>query len=153
MKHLEESAFTNEPKQPERVEGEKTPLEGLWKEYGFLGHPPKPGSGADSRLRELCKTYMTYVLTPRFIEDGSGSEDAENYFSPRNRGSYQLSDQKVPSSVRRRELHNQIALMAMGKQRSGMDENLALRIADFACIITHGMTVPEAEAVRTGPQI
>lgn len=92
----------------------------LWKEYGFDGKPPFSGSKAEERLKEKCRQYSQFVINSK--------GDLKNY-----------------SDVTRRQLHNEIAVMTVGEQRSGMSESEAREIANFAMAYTHGITVDELE--------
>lgn len=65
----------------------------------------------------------TTVIDPRL------QEDSENYFSKSSNGA---GENVLQYETRIRELHNMIAIMVVGEKRSGMNENLATRIANFA---------------------
>jgi hypothetical protein len=68
--------------------------------------------------------------------------DTEDYFTQFRR------KEKDSSGAARRELHNQIALMVVGKQRSGMDTDAALRIAEFASEVAFNRSTTEALAAK-----
>ena len=109
-----------------KTEKEPDPLlERLWEKYEFPYTPPFKDSVAESRLKQACQDYanIVNVLSSVYLQQG----DSENYVPPSK------TIQKVSASdSKRREIHNQIALMVMGKQRSGMSNTLATHIADFA---------------------
>ncbi len=96
-------------------------LEMLWNEYGFPGQPPVMGSKAEKRLLDYCTSYSRF-LTSNHISKDIKSSDTE-----------------------RRTLHNQIAIMVVGKQRSGMESSLAEHIADFAFEYAKGFKLSEFE--------
>jgi len=111
------------------IESEPDPvLKSLWKKYNFPNRPPFKGSVAERRLKEVCSGYSNLVKNSNVINKNL-EEDSENYFSKRSNidGSYTLGYE-----TKRRELHNTIAIMVVGEKRSGMNEAMALKIADFA---------------------
>jgi hypothetical protein len=106
-------------------------LESLWDEYDFSGKPPFAGSVAEQRLREACEKYANLMDSQTNIFPGSGKD------------SYGIK--KISSSESdRRVLHNQIAIMTMGTQRTGMDSKLAEKISDFAYEYIKGYKIGEA---------
>lgn len=98
-------------------------LEELWGEYDFPGRPPYEGSDAEKRLRQVCSQYCT------FLTEQTGQ----------NQKALKLYDSE------RRKLHNQIAVMVVGKQRSGMDREQAEHIANFAFELTKGYKMSESD--------
>lgn len=120
-------------------------IQKLWKKYHWMGEPPQANSPVENRLRETCFRYMKHVLgestSPELdlIKKGGDSED---YFAQFRK------KQKDSSEASRRELHNQIALMVAGKQRSGMDIDSALRIAEFASEVAFNRSTIEALASK-----
>ena len=93
----------------------------LWKQFGLLGKPPKPGSVAEQRLFDACEAYVKKVIHPEHT--------------------------KVPGSESdQRRLHNEIAVMVLGKERSGMAYDEASKITEFACQLITGMSTGEAIA-------
>ena len=110
------------------IESERDPvLEKLWRKYRFANKPPIKESVAEQRLFSACKKYISLVDNMPTLISAGIQPDSENYFA--NRKSVDFVKQ---SDSARRELHNQIAIMVVGKPRSGMEESLALKIADFA---------------------
>jgi|SRR5581483_3154092 len=106
-------------------------LKDLWEEYHFTGNPPKAGSLAEKRLQEKCFEYAEYVtgLMSKY-QTGSAQlrgSDAYNY------------------SEKKRQIHNEIAIMVVGQQRSGMDTDLAENIANFAIDYAQGYKVDTPE--------
>ncbi|MEI6528334.1 MAG: hypothetical protein WCO10_01520 [bacterium] len=91
----------------------------LWKKFGFKGNPPKEGSPVEERLFKTCEKYINIVINPE-LSRLPGSDPA------------------------RRELHNQIALMVVGKQRTAMASDQAEYIADFACRVSKGFPLSQA---------
>ncbi|MFA6270079.1 MAG: hypothetical protein WC657_02625 [Candidatus Paceibacterota bacterium] len=107
-------------------------LEELWSEYGFRGKPPFADSVAEKRLKESCNSYANFV------------DRNKNQLPGEEKLIYGVN--KIGSSeVGRRALHNQIALMVMGEQRSGMDIGLAKKIGEFAYEYSRGYKTTEAE--------
>jgi hypothetical protein len=54
------------------------------------------------------------------------------------------------SNSRRRELHNQLAIMIYGSLRTRMDDRSAVNISDFAAEIAYpGMTLTELEEMNS----
>lgn len=104
-------------------------LEDLWGKYDFKGNPPKIGSKAEERLRKTCEEYARFL------------GDSYSYASS-------SVDKKKESDTRKRQLHNEIAIMVMGKQRSGMVSSLAEHIANFAYEYVNGFTIEEKEKYR-----
>ncbi|MGB8816044.1 MAG: hypothetical protein WCC74_02315 [Minisyncoccia bacterium] len=85
----------------------------LWKKNGFLGNPPFRDTTAEQRLKEMCLSYYRLMIDGHLIRV-RGSDD------------------------KKRELHNQIALIVIGKQRSDIDTGTAEKIANFAYELTTG---------------
>lgn len=111
-------------------------LEELWAEYGFKGEPPFAGSVAEARLKEVCNRYADFV---DFHKNELPAQQALVY------GSSSSNKKFIASESGRRELHNQIAIMVVGKQRSGMEGHMAKHIAGFAYEYSRGYKVAEAE--------
>jgi len=110
-------------------------LQELWIEYGFPGRPPFADSIAEKRLKETCDKYAICLEHNRDSLPGSEAE-----IHGKN---------KIPSSESaRRELHNQIAIMTVGRQRSGMNAALAKTIADFAYEYSRGFTFEDKEKYK-----
>jgi hypothetical protein len=105
-------------------------LEELWVDYDFHGRPPFVGSVAEKRLKETCDKYANYVDHDKHELPG----EERNIYGDKKTTSYEIG---------RRELHNQVAVMVVGKQRSGMDENLARNIAEFAYEYSRGYKIGE----------
>src|SRR3989344_443664 len=98
----------------ENREREPDPLlEDLWYKYEFSGNPPYKGSSAESRLKEACQNYAKIVNNLQSSNLYRG--DSENYIPP-NRAIKRASS----SDSKRREIHNKIAVMVVGKERLGM---------------------------------
>jgi hypothetical protein len=110
-------------------------LEELWIEYNFHGKPPFAGSVAEKRLKEICGKYANFLDHSKKMLPG---EEFVIY------GAKKISS----SDVNRRELHDQIAVMVMGKQRSGMDDSLARSITDFAYEYSRGYKIGKEEKYK-----
>ena len=106
-------------------------LVNLWRHYDFDGNPPPLNSDAERRLKEKCERYSTFVINSH----------------RQNKGIDQIS----PES-NRRQLHNEIAIMTVGKQRSGMDIGDARLIASFALEYTQGLTMDDLESGKFDDQ-
>lgn len=115
-------------------------LEKLWTKYQFVGEAPFKGSPVEKRLYNTCKKYNAFSLdTSKYNALDTGTDD-ENYFAkPRD-----FLKILGSSEAARRELHNQIAMMVTGRQRSGMDFDEATEIAHFACEFVYGCDMHEA---------
>lgn len=100
-------------------------LEHLWQQYGFSGNPPRLNTEAEKRLKEKCEQYSRFII------------DANHQHK---------SSKEIYSESNRRKLHNEIAVMTVGKQRSGMGLEEAKQIANFALTYTHGLTVDDLES-------
>jgi hypothetical protein len=133
MKNFEIPAYENaedvDNDIEEEIKSDVTPEESQkianrWNRFRFQGKPPKPGSIAESRLVKACHDYASYLLE---IGRGCG-------------GSLALAK---GSDAKRRELHNNLAIMITGQQRSGMDETLAKEIATFAAYTTYDATIED----------
>ena len=90
---------------------------------------------AEERLKEVCDIYAG--LIDRDENKLSGLEVT-------------ASDTKkiLSSDSHRRELHNKIAIMVVGKQRSGMDDILARKIANFAYEYSRGYKIGEKDKYK-----
>lgn len=148
MKNSFESPMIDKTNESDKVVERDPVLLSLWKKYGFMGEPPIKGSPVEERLYETCRKYLKHALgeisTPP-IKKSYEKEimgDSENYFAKKTDLIKSSSD---PS---RRELHNQIALMVVGRQRSGMDSVSAEAIADFACELVNGCKLSEMEVYK-----
>jgi hypothetical protein len=137
------SAYT--PRMPERPEFNEEPayvhtngsekdqesghdLDRLWRRYRLKGEKPRPGSIAEQRLIAACQDYVDIVL---------------------NAGKHSTSDE------RRRQLHNQIAVMVVGEARTSLSPENASAIADFAAELTYGrpldeISMPQEEGAHAG---
>lgn len=105
----------------------------LWKRYGFPDQPPRAGTVAEQRLVQNAKDYIECVVGANTKKD-SASDVVRN-----------------SSNLRRRELHNKLAIMIYGRLRSGMDNGSAVNISDFAAEIAYpGMTLAELEKINSG---
>jgi hypothetical protein len=115
-------------------------LQKLWSKYHFMGEAPFEGSPAEDRLYDLCKKYNVHSLDTTKYSIPKQQADGENYFArPKD-----IASILAPSEASRRELHNQIAMMATGRQRSGMAIERATEIAHFACELIYGCDIHEA---------
>ena len=121
-------------------------LNRLWKKYGFAGEPPIKGGEGEKRLLEACTAYMQHILNPGalYANQRTATENSEDYFASIRAKQY---GKKPMSEASRRELHNQIAIMVMGRQRSGMSDALATKIAEFASEYSYGCSLAEAESL------
>ncbi len=90
----------------------------LWKKYKFSGKPPFKDSPAEQRLRETCEKYYKLMVNDQLTRV-KGSQD------------------------KKRELHNQIALMTIGKQRSEVNTEIAEMLANFASELITGQSISE----------
>ena len=106
-------------------------LEELWSGYGFPGRPPFEGGTAETRLKEACNKYAIFI-----DEDGTKS--------PKDRS---LHERKISDSERRK-LHNEIALMVVSEQRSGMLNSMAEHIGEFAYEYARGYKIAEADKYK-----
>lgn len=103
-------------------------LQILWDEYDFPGRPPRKGSVAEKRLHEKCSEYAD-------LRDEAG------HYNEKDMVKIKTSD------IRRRQLHNEIAIMTVGQKRSGMEYEGAENIAEFAYEYVRGLTFDEAEKI------
>ncbi len=147
-----EALILEEPESHESetpISQEREPrLKKLWAKYRFVGEPPFMNSPVEDRLKDVAKRYAYHVIFPerssamktdaRFV-----SHDSEDYFAAGRR-------KPISSDAPRRELHNQLSLMVMGTQRSGMDIALAEHIADFAVEYAYGISTHEADELKNG---
>ena len=113
----------------------------LWKRYRFMGEAPVKGSPVEARLKDTCRKYMLWATKPeQFKKIEVENSNPEEYFA-RKPDRLKITGE---SEAARRELHNQIALMVTGNQRSGMNVERAEEIADFASEYIYGCKVDEA---------
>lgn len=116
-------------------------LEELWEEYGFKGKPPYLGSLAEKRLKDVCDQYANSV------DAQHGKKPLDNDFKLYRKNKSSASDSA------RRVLHNQIAIMVVGNQRSGMEADLAQAIGEFAYEFSRGYKIGEAEKFKKNDDI
>jgi hypothetical protein len=107
---------------PEKQEKESRLAE-LWRRYRFFGQPPKEGSPVAQRLHDTCESYIKSIMKSK----SGGEKVSENALA-----------MIESSDAYRRELHNQIALMALGHQRSDLDDKRSAELRDFACQLAYG---------------
>ncbi|MCX6703182.1 MAG: hypothetical protein NTV02_00625 [Candidatus Zambryskibacteria bacterium] len=107
-------------------------LENLWEEYGFPGKPPRKGTEAENRLLEKCRMHSSILVAGH-----ARSVQHKN-----------LTERTISDSDQRK-LHNEIAVMVMGKKRSGMDESTARAIANFAFEYARGLTFKDFIEFKT----
>jgi len=120
---------------------ERSALTQLWKQHGFPGQAPAEGTVAAERLQETCRRYITMVNT-RLATPVRTNEDVdpENYRPPEVQKMY-ATKERESSDKAQRDLHNQIAIMIFGESRSNMNEDLAIKISNFAHEVA-GDTIP-----------
>jgi len=112
----------------EKTEKE-SPIGALWRKYNFKGNPPRPGTPVEGRLNKACYEYISYIQSRA---QANISEETPNNIT---RG----------SDTHQRDLHDQIAQMVFGLNRSQLPNNTAEKISDFACELIQGMTLKEFE--------
>lgn len=140
--HTFESAPVIEPDNgnEQEIKRETDPnLKELWKKYHFMGEPPFKDSPATQRLYDTCKRYLQYALDNKPLSPTYKRDETEDYFAQ-----FRRKEVRPISESSRRELHNQIAIMVLGKQRSEMEQDQADIIADFASELIYGMPIAEA---------
>lgn len=96
------------------TEQENSDLGRLWRKYNLFGEPLKPGTPVEARLREKCRAYSDLILGGRVSDANGGST--------------------------RRQMHNEICIMVLGKAHADLSSATVEKIADFACELTTGMT-------------
>lgn len=130
---MEKFNFNQNPVEVKKEESLFDPrLEDLWEEYKFPGKPPRKGTEAERRLFERCQMH-------------SGILVAGGTASTWHKG---LSE-RIASDSEQRKLHNEIAVMVMGRKRSGMEEQTARAIANFAFEYAQGLTFDEFVELKT----
>lgn len=90
---------------------------------------PKKGTQAHQKLMEAAQKYMAEVRKIAERRPISPQPDSENYFSR----------QKLPpssSDTTRREYHDQLSILLLGKKRTELSNKEAHRISDFAACVT-----------------
>ena len=141
----------------------------LWRKYRFPGKPPDANTPVLTRLRETCARYAKMMVfpertsqpTPILANHKRMFGGGEDYFAERreHQAMTDLMSGKeplkriIPSDAAKRELHNQIALMVVGRTRSGMDEASAEHIADFACELTYNKSIKEMDRLKTSGEL
>lgn len=115
-------------------------IQKLWKKYHWMGEPPIAGTPVESRLRNICYRFLQYRLGKFKSADilNIKQPDPENYFAQFRKPT------KNHSEVSQRELHNQIALMVTGKQRSGMEHEEAEKVTQFASEVAYNCSLEDA---------
>jgi ribosomal protein S8E len=115
---MEKLGIKTDSEQQERPKEYDRALLNLWSKYKFLGKPPFKDSPAEQRLKETCEKYYKLMVNDH-IARIKGSQD------------------------KKRELHNQIALMTIGKQRSEVNTEIAEMLANFASELITGQSISE----------
>ena len=118
----------------------------LWKQYGFIGEAPIKDSPVEKRLYNTCRSFITHILKPEAYVRAEPEDPEDFYMGVNNRGRNHSSSSA--SDTEQRVLHNQIALMTTGRQRSGMDDASATRITEFACQLIYKCSLSEAFALK-----
>src|SRR3989338_763572 len=111
---------------PERISEPFLTL--LWDEYEIPGNPPLQGSVAEQRLKSVCERYANAL-------DSGVRHHAKTLDFKR-------------SDTSQRQLHNELALMLLSRQRSGMEISTAEHIAQFAFEYARGYKLKEGEAFK-----
>lgn len=104
-------------------------LESLWREYNFPGTPPVEGSQAEIRLKDLCGKYALYVEAQDPVALDRKTQESK----------------MKSSELERRNIHNQIAMMVIGKQRSGLVNSEAEYIGEFAFEYSRGYKIKDID--------
>lgn len=99
-------------------ERDSSDLSQYWKRLNFRGEAPKPASPLEDRLRNKCREYISMVLDPQLR--GAIGEN------------------------RRRDLHNEIAIMVLGKSRDDLPYEVGEKVSEFASLVATGMTMGKA---------
>ncbi len=111
--------FENTPNFSSKENAPQSEVAKYWARFDFPFKPPKPGSPVEARLEQACNDYAKFILDP----NRSGA---------------------VGSEGKRRLLHDQLAIMTVGKNRVDLDSKTAEEIADFACLVATDMKADEA---------
>jgi len=118
MKSKESAPYEDEVNnKEEQIESERISF--LWAQYGFPGNPPRIGTGAYDRLKDYCRSYTNFLV--------------DEIMSKGNTPSI--------SEPRKRELHNNIALMTTGRERSSMSNEEGVKIVNFASELIFGQPI------------
>ena|SRR3989344_4606311 len=104
-------------------------LQVLWGDYEFSGRPPYVGSLAETRLKSICGKYAVLM-------------DDEHHSPEQTVSTIKISDNE------RRKLHNELALILVGRQRSGMTPGEAEHIAQFAYEYSRGYKLSDKEKFK-----
>lgn len=107
-------------------------LNDLWKSYEFPGRSPRFNSSIYIRLLDKCKKYALYM-------DGQRST-----LSPDENGNVRISN----FEQERRLLHNEICIMTIGRQRSGLDSKIAESVAEFAYEFARGVKFEDRDKYK-----
>lgn len=110
-------SFGNKSEKGRKKENYNSYLEKLWKEYRFFGQPPGSGSIAEKRLKNACDAYVIYLLETPTSQSGD---------------------------ARRRELHDEIARLTVGKSYEDLDYHTIEQLSDFSCRYSRGYSLAEA---------
>jgi len=116
------------------TENEDQNIVNLWEKYSFPETPPPLDSVEGQRLLDYCRSYIEYALTNKL--PSPPMYDSENM-----RASIIVDNW---ADRRRRELHNNIALIVAGKDRSSMGDWEAGEIANFASELVLGEDLESA---------
>lgn len=105
-------------KSEEEPSVEESALASYWRIFKFVGRPPKAGSPLETRISDLCATYTRANLDPR-LSNAMGDR-------------------------RRADLHDELSVVVYGKHRNDLPDSQVQSVADFASLVTTGMTMSEA---------
>ncbi len=91
-----------------------------WKRFRFPGEPPRQGTPVEQRMIDTAAEYVEYAYSKQL--------------RAKNVASKSLQDE---SESYQRVLHNQLAMMIYGENRSDMEYDKATGIKEFATSIAY----------------
>lgn len=98
-----------------------------WKKYRFPGEPPRQGTPVEQRMINVSKEYIKYAFSKKLRGENVASKGVQD-----------------ASESHQRVLHNQLALMVYGENRSSMDFRRATNVKEFASSIAYpGFTIDQ----------
>ena len=114
----------NVPDQSNEHAVEQERVNKLWKDYRLNGKPVRVGTPVYERLFETCRKYIDIIYNDK-------------------------ANMMAGSDSIRRNLHNTIALMVDGNDRSRMTEKRAGEIANFASMLVFKLPISEMDSIYT----
>jgi hypothetical protein len=97
---------------------------------------PKPGSPVYQRLIEAARGYMNEIKSGEKISPPASLPSTYNDSDDYYRSNLKKSSPRPPSDVKRREYHDKLSIMLLGKPRNELSRSEANQVSNFAAFVT-----------------